>query len=151
MAADISIPLVTGNTYGLATGAAVRIDGLNGLLRRLELMTAEMRDGLLEAGLTAGQPALERARLEVPVKSGRLQNTIRLSKTRRGVKIAAGSARTPYAARIHFGRRPDMGEQYGFRRVAYAGNPFLFRAIDRTRDRVAEIYMAEIVRLWGNA
>lgn len=135
-----------GETFG------ARIDGLNSLLRRLESMSGEMKAGLISAGMKAGRPTLVRAKLEVPVKSGALRDSIRLKPTRRGVRIAAGSRKVPYAAAVHFGhRRENLATPYRFRQASLKAQPFLFRAVDRTYPQVADIYLAELVALWGAA
>jgi HK97 gp10 family phage protein len=127
----------------------VTVDGLNDLLRRVDQLSVAAANDFREAAVMAGEPVLAAARNTVPVKSGALKGTIRLSPTTRGVRIMAGNKRVPYAAAIHFGQKRDRrDEMYRFRRAAIPANPFLFRAIDQTKDEVVNIYLREIKKIW---
>lgn len=138
------------STWAWGQRVGVRVDGLGPMLRRLEGMGSEMRKALIDGGMRAGEPALQRARLEVPVKSGALRSTVRLARTARGVKIAAGSGKVRYAKAVHFGnkRLRIKTSAGGFATHPVPPTPFLFRAVDATADKIAAAYMAEILTLW---
>lgn len=62
----------------------------------------------------------------VPVKSGRLRESIRSSGTQKAGVVRAGFARVPYAGPIHF----------GWRKRNISPQPFLYDAKDARRDEV---------------
>jgi HK97 gp10 family phage protein len=131
-------------------GEGVSIEGLNKLLRALEQMDEQAKADFKAAGLKAAEPVIARARQEVPVRSGALQGSIRSALTSRGVRIRAGSKKVPYANAIHFGQKRDRrDEAYRFRRVAIKPNPFMFRAVDATKDEVLAVYEQHVIEIWN--
>lgn len=126
-----------------------KIDGLIELLKRTEALSEAAKANFREASKVAAEPAVLAAQREVPVKSGKLRASIRSSPTTRGVRIKAGGVRVPYAKAVHFGhRRSELATMYRFRRADIKANPFLFRAVDQSKDEVAAIYLREIVKVW---
>jgi hypothetical protein len=123
----------------MATSPTYQIDGLNKLLRALENLDEGAKDSFKEAGLKIGKFVADRAKGEVPVRSSRLQGTIRHVSSRRGARIRAGSARVPYAGVIHFGWRKRNIEP----------NRFLYRAVDKSVDEAVEMYLKEIYTIWN--
>lgn len=116
----------------------VRVEGLTALLTALEGLESACRRDLRQVAKKAAKPTLIAARQEVPVKTGALRASLRITNTTRGVAVKAGSGKVPYAKVIHF----------GWPKHHVAANQFLFRAVDKTADAVAAEYMAELVRLW---
>lgn len=117
----------------------VEIEGLNKLLRALEKLDEEAKQSFKNAGSQVGRLVAQQAREEVPVRSGRLQNSIRAVNTGRGAKVRAGSARVPYAGPIHF----------GWRQRNIVGNRFLYRAVDKKADIALDLYLAELYNIWN--
>lgn len=66
----------------------------------------------------------------VPVRTGRLRESIRVSAGKTGAGVLAGRRTVPYAGPIHFGWRIRNIEP----------QPFLYDALDRRRDAVLETY-----------
>lgn len=131
-------------------GEGISIEGLNNLLRALEKLDDAAKADLKSAGLAAAQPVVERAKQEVPVRTGALQGTIRAAMTARGVRIRAGNKRVPYANAIHFGQnRLNAATGYRFRKVSIKPNPFMFRAVDATQDEVLRIYEEHVIDIWN--
>jgi hypothetical protein len=72
--------------------------------------------------------------------SGQLRSTLRSSGTARGGFVRAGKKLVPYAGPIHFGwpNRPNPAK--GWRGGPIAPNPFMYEALDRRREEVAEAF-----------
>lgn len=87
------------------------------------------------------------ARYEVPVRTGRLRNTIRTRSTLTQGRVVAGMARVPYAGPIHFGwpTRPDPSK--GWRGGPIRPQPFIYEAADRRIDEVVDAYEQRIGEL----
>jgi hypothetical protein len=90
------------------------------------------------AGSAAGDLVANEARNLVPVRTGALRNTIKVSKALRSVSVRAGNnGRVPYANPIHWG---------WFKRNIKP-QPFFVKALGITRDEVYRNYYKTIDRL----
>ena len=80
------------------------------------------------------------AKTKVPVRSGRLQRSIRGAGTKTAARVRAGNNRksgpssVPYAPQIHFG--------WGARGIR--PQPFLYEALDDRRQEVIDAYNDEV-------
>lgn len=113
--------------------------------RLLNTLPANIHANILRSALSAGAAVYrEQAREEVPVSSGRLKKSIRVSSRVQGRKglvtasVKAGSKKTPYAVLVEFGTRPHQikappGRALRFRNVTVVevehpgskGRPFM--------------------------
>lgn len=116
-----------------------RVEGLNKLLRALEQLDDEAKKNFSAVGKWAGNEVAQTARTLVPVRSGRLQKSIKGIATRRGAVVKAGRTAIPYAGPIHFG--------WGRRNIF--PKPFLYQAADRRFDEVVDQYLAQIYAVWN--
>lgn len=116
-----------------------KIEGLNKMLRALEQLDAEAKQRFKAAGKWAGEEVAKEARTLVPVRSGRLQKSIKSGATGRGATVRAGRGAVPYAGPIHFG--------WGRRNIR--PQPFLYNAADRRVDEVVDQYLAQIYEIWN--
>lgn len=88
-----------------------------------------------QAGSDAGQLVLEQARPLVPVRSGRLLSTLKVSKQLYRVQVQAGNNKSvPYANPIHWG---------WFRR-GIKPQPFFAKALGFSRDKIYNTYFAQL-------
>jgi hypothetical protein len=103
-------------------------------LQAIGVPAAEIKAAGSEAGeLVAGQ-----ARLLAPVRSGRLRNSIRVSKALNRVSVSAGNNKSvPYANPIHWG---------WFKRNIKP-QPFFVKALGITRDEVYQNYYRSLDKL----
>jgi len=123
----------------MAVNPTFQIEGINKLVRALEKMDEAASEEFKAVGLRVGQIVADKAKTFVPVRSGRLQKTIRPVKTARGAKVRAGGTRVPYAGVIHF----------GWRQRNIRDNPFLYKAVDAKIDEVVDIYLEEVYKVWN--
>lgn len=82
--------------------AGVRIDGLKETIRSLEKLGVQVSD-LKDALSKVSAPIVEDAKQLTPVRSGRLQASIRSSKAKNKAVIRAGTKSTAYASFVEFG------------------------------------------------
>lgn len=106
--------------------ASVRVEGLKELQRELRAVSKEAAKELREANLDAARMVALDAQHRAPVRSGRLQRSIRATATQRGAAVKAGNARVPYVAVIHFGSPKRH----------IRANPFIYDAADNRRADV---------------
>ncbi len=122
----------------MPSGNRVEIEGVTSLARAFRKAGDEdSRTLLLEANKEAAKSVEAAARPNVPVKTGRLANTLRSAGTAKGGVVLIGKAKVPYAGPIHFG---------WFRRHIRPAL-FLYDALDSRRDEVEEIYFRRLDEL----
>lgn len=108
----------------------VKVKGLRDAIKALEAIGVP-RETIKQANNAAGEIVARQARQLVPVRTGRLLNTIKVNKALNKVTISAGNnVRVPYANPIHWG---------WFKRYIKP-QPFFSKALGITRDEVFRNY-----------
>lgn len=112
---------------------------VNKALKAIGVPAAEVK----KAGKESGELVANEARSLVPVRTGRLRNSIRVGATARGrITVSAGNNRrsasaVPYANPIHWG---------WFKRNIRP-QPFFVKALGYTREEVFENYFKQLDKL----
>ena len=119
----------------------VKVTGLNQAIRAVRELGVPDQE-VKDAGSRAGEIVANEARQLTPVRTGKLRDSIRVSKTLRKVTISAGNNRTsksgvPYANPIHWG---------WFKRNIKP-QPFFVKALGITREEVYRQYFDNIAKL----
>lgn len=122
--------------------AGIKVTNLKEINRALKNVGVPA-GAIKQAGNRAARLVVNEARSLVPVRTGKLRDSIRPSATARGkITIVAGNNRTgktgvPYANPIHWG--------WAKRRIA--PNPFFVNALGYTRQEIYETYFKELEAL----
>jgi hypothetical protein len=115
----------------------IKVQGLRQALRALQdigVPAAEIK----AAGTQSGELVASQARSLVPIRTGRLRDSIRVSKALSKISVSAGNnTRVPYANPIHWG---------WFRRHIKP-QPFFVKALGLTREQVYQNYYASLDKL----
>ena len=121
------------------THLSVEVEGAKELQARIrDLGDAALRKELRDANKSVAQAVVDAAVPNVPVRSGRLRQSVKASATQTAAYGKAGSpARVPYAAAIHWGTGPRPGSRGPHNIV---GRPFLWDAADQTINRAVREY-----------
>jgi hypothetical protein len=121
----------------MAEPAGVKVKGYKQAIRALQAIGVPAAE-IKAAGSEAGELVANEARGLVPVKTGALRNSIRVSKALTKVTISAGNNRSvPYANPIHWG---------WFKRNIRP-QAFFVKALGITRDEVYRNYYRSLDRL----
>lgn len=104
----------------------IEIKGALELERALKELPDKIARNILRAALRAGgKVILERARAEVPVQSGALRDSLRVSTSLRGgvarASVKAGSGRAYYAHMVEFGTRRHWIKPKNRKSLFFAG------------------------------
>ena len=126
----------------MAEQAGLKVKNLNQVTKALRAIGVP-NDAVKAAGKSSAEAVMNEARLLVPVRSGKLRDSIRIGATARGkVTIQAGNNRSsrsgvPYANPIHWG---------WFKRNIKP-QPFFVKALGLTRGEVYENYFRQMSKL----
>ena len=124
----------------MADPAGIKVKGFKSAIKALQEVGVPANEIKL-AGAEAGELVANEARGLVPVRSGKLRNTIRVSKALNRVSVSAGNnGRVPYANPIHWG---------WFKRNILP-QPFFTKALGITRDQVYQNYYQQLDKLIAN-
>lgn len=104
--------------------STIRVKNLKEVTRALERFGVAVSD-LKAAFKRIGSIVVAEAKSLVPVRSGKLESTIRPSNTKNKSTVRAGGAQTVYAGVIHWG---------GYHHIE--PHQFLTNAVDRKHDEV---------------
>jgi HK97 gp10 family phage protein len=117
--------------------AGIKVKGYKQAIRALQAIGVPAAE-IKAAGSEAGELVANQARSLVPVKSGALRNSIRVSKALNRVSVSAGNNKSvPYANPIHWG---------WFKRNIKP-QPFFIKALGITRDEVYQNYYRSLDKL----
>lgn len=121
----------------------IEVDGLIELQRALRQVEASLPRELRSANKAAAEIVAEEARRLVPVRTGRLRDSIKARADQRSASVKAGTAaRVPYANAVHWGyrNRPQGGSNWPAR-------PFIYDALYARREDVAAAYQESVKKL----
>jgi HK97 gp10 family phage protein len=114
--------------------SGIKVEGLKDLNKALRLIGIPAKE-MNAAAKRAGEVVLRESVTLVPVRTGALRNSIKLSATTKGISIRAGNdSRVPYANPIHWG---------WFKRHIKP-QPFFTKALGYTRQEIYENYYREV-------
>lgn len=116
----------------------IKVSGLREITRSLQAIGVPNKE-IASIGKQAAELVLNEAKALVPVRSGKLKNSIRLGATATGkVTIRAGNNKTvPYANPIH----------WGWYKRHIAPQPFFAKALGYTRDEIHRTYFLQLEQL----
>lgn len=115
---------------------SIRVEGLRETVRQLESLGADKAE-IADAGYQAAQTLISEAMPLVPVRSGRLRQSLRPGRIKMGAVARAGSSRVPYANPIHWGWFVDKNT--GVRRNVLP-QPFFSKALGYSYERIIADY-----------
>jgi len=131
----------------MADHLRVEVENLKELQARIrDLGDAELRKQLRETNKDVAQMVVDAAAPKVPVRSGKLLQSVKAMATQSAAYGKAGSpARVPYAAAIHWGEGSGnvnftTGGTVGRPNRNIRGRPFLWEAADETINRAVRKY-----------
>lgn len=121
------------------TEAAIQIEGGRKVRKAFKEIDADTSD-FTKLHRRLADTVAGTAKTKVPVRSGRLERSVRGKATKTSARVEAGNNRksgpssVPYAAPIHF----------GWGRRGIRPQPFLYEALDDRRQEVVDRYNAEV-------
>jgi hypothetical protein len=127
---------------------AIEVQGVKVLISKLRKMDDGTVQELKSIYIQSANVVYRNAMPRVPVRSGNLKSTMRVSASTRSGSVRAGGKRSaPYAGPIHFGwpNRPNLAKSW------YGGpirpNTFLYSALDSRRAEVEDLFFLRVNKL----
>jgi hypothetical protein len=128
----------------MSNASGIKVKGYKASIKSLQAIGVPNAE-IKAAGSAAGELVAAEARSLVPVRSGALRQSIRVSKALGKVEIKAGNEnRIPYANPIHWGWIYDKDN---FVRKNIKPSPFFSASLKKKREEVYKKYYAEMDRL----
>lgn len=131
----------------MARQGAIEVQGVTVIVRQLRKLDDGTKQEIKKAYIVSADIVYRNALPRVPVRSGRLKQTMRVTATTRSGAVRAGGKRAaPYAGPVHFGwpTRPNRAKSW------YGGpitpNPFLYSALDARRSQVQEAFELAVMK-----
>jgi hypothetical protein len=128
--------------------SSIEVQGVKVVQRQLRQMDDGTIAELKRVYVRSANLVYRNAMPRVPVRSGRLKETLRVSATTRAGSVKAGSKRSaPYAGPVHFGwpNRPNQAKEWQGGPIY--PNPFLYSALDDRRDEVEQMFFNGIMKV----
>jgi len=116
----------------------VTAEGLQETIRTLKKLGVEVED-LKGAFTRIGSRATAKVKAGTPVKSGRLQATVKQSKRQNSVYIYSGSKKAYYAPFVHFGTK-TISKNPWMTRVATAEGPYAIKQLENEVNSIIRKY-----------
>jgi HK97 gp10 family phage protein len=121
----------------MSNASGIKVKGYKASIKALQAIGVPDAE-IKAAGSAAGDLVANEARNLVPVRTGALRNSIKVTKALRSVSVRAGNnGKVPYANPIHWG---------WFKRNIKP-QPFFIKALGITRDQVYQNYYSTLTRL----
>ena len=123
----------------------IEVIGLSQTVSKLKRLETGVSQELKQIGYEAAQPVVSEARSIAPVRTGKLQASIRALKLERGAAIRTGNKTSlSYGSPIHWGWFIDRNTG---KKRNIKPNPFLFRAFGIKRQDVIDTYERNMRKL----
>lgn len=132
--------------------ARIEIEGLRDARRAIRRVSDDSKTELRGAHRAVSEIVARQAKIEVPVRSGRLRASIRAGATTTRGQVKAGGYGIRYAGPVHFGWSSRPNTSRGWRGGPIAPQPFIYEAADRRIRDVLDEYerqMGAIIRRHG--
>jgi hypothetical protein len=131
----------------VASRGRIEVQGVKVVTKQLRQMDDGTKKELKSIYIQSANIVFRNAMPRVPVRSGRLKSTMRVSASTRSGSVRAGGKRSaPYAGPVHFGwpNRPNLARSW------YGGpirpNTFLYSALDARRAEVEEMFVRGVMK-----
>lgn len=128
----------------MASGGAVRVEGLAEFQRGLKRLAPETAKEFRSALLDVGQDIVHEAQSNVPVKSGTALNSIKAGSNAQTVYVQGGKTSVPYYPWLDFGGvlRPTGGRRGTQVRDFRKKGRYLYPAIDKYQKKITAAAVA---------
>jgi hypothetical protein len=132
----------------VARRGSIDVQGVKVITKRLRKMDDGTKQELKSIYIQSANIVYRNAMPRVPVRTGNLKSTMRVSSSTRSGSVRAGGKRTaPYAGPVHFGWTSRPNTARSWQGGPIYPNPFLYSALDARRAEVEDLFFMRIMQL----
>ena len=122
--------------------ARITITGLKEFQRSLRQMDADLPKQLRIALNGVSELVIQKARPEIPTRSGAARASLKVRSSQREARIAAGGRKAPYYPWLDFGGH--VGQHGATSRPFYKEGRYIYPALRKNRDEVTKLMVTAI-------
>jgi len=134
--------------YKARPRSQIEVQGVKIIQQKLKRMDDGTVQELKRVYFYSANLVARNAMARIPVRTGLLKSSMRVTTSKRGGWVRAGNKRqVPYAGPVHFGwpNRPNQAKEWQGGPIA--PNPFLYSALDARRDQVEFAFSQGLMKL----
>jgi hypothetical protein len=120
-----------------SSGSRIQITGIKEFQASLRKMDADLPKQLRIALNQASQVVIDKARPQVPSRSGAARGSLKVRSSQREARVAAGGRRAPYYPWLDFGG--SVGRAKSVHRPFYTEGRFIYPSLRKNREEILDI------------
>lgn len=126
-------------------GSRITISGLKEFQKSLRKMDADLPKSLRLALNQASELVIDKARPEIPTRSGAARASLKVRSSQKEARIAAGGRRAPYYPWLDFGGK--VGRNNSVHRPFYKEGRYIYPALRKNREEIQGVLEQALVEL----
>lgn len=123
----------------------IEIKGIKEFQQALRRMDADLPKQLRIALNQASQLVVDKARPQIPHRSGAASQSLKVRSSQREARVAAGGRRAPYYPWLDFGGK--VGPSRSVSRPFYKEGRYIYPALRQNRDEITKVLQVAITDL----
>lgn len=123
----------------------ITITGIKEFQRALRKMDSDLPKQLRIALNQASQLVIDKARPDIPRRSGAAAASLKVRSTQREARVAAGGRKAAYYPWLDFGGR--VGRQHATKRPFYKEGRYIYPSLRKNRDEITQVMMTAVADL----
>jgi len=130
-------------------GSRIEITGIREFQASLRRMDADLPKQLRIALNQASQLVIDKARPEVPTRSGAARASLKVRSSQREARVAAGGRKAPYYPFLDFGGHVGRGKSVS--RPFYKEGRYIYPSLRKNREEITKVMADALADLAKNA
>jgi HK97 gp10 family phage protein len=129
----------------MATGARIEVKGLKEFQKALRDMDSDLPKQLRIALNQASQLVVDKAKTDIPTRSGAARSSLKARSGQREARVAAGGRKAPYYPWLDFGGR--VGRNRSVHRAYYKEGRYIYPALRQNREEIITVMTTAVADL----
>ena len=131
------------------SSARIEITGIKEFQASLRLMDSDLPKRLRIALNQASELVIDKARGQVPTRTGAARASLKVRSSQREARVAAGGRKAPYYPWLDFGGR--TGRNKSVKRAFLQEGRYIFPSLRKNRDEITQVMVTAIADLARDA
>jgi hypothetical protein len=126
----------------VASGSRIEIKGIKEFQASLRKMDADLPKQLRIALNQASQLVIDKARADVPTRSGAARASLKVRSSQREARVAAGGRKAPYYPWLDFGGKVGRGKSV--HRPFFKEGRYIYPALRKNREEITQVMLTAV-------